>query len=157
MDRPATARSPPPQRALPSATLPRNRWARSRASGRSPVAKVARQASRSGLAPLQATATSAARARTGRTPALTLLTSRDREVSGARGVREDHVGRLLADHVDGADDEQAGDAREHRGVDHAEPARAVDAKIAGQHATLLGRADRAGARGVMAPGVGANE
>ena len=41
----------------------------------------------------------------------------------ASRLRGDDVGRLLADHVDGADDEETGDAREGRRVDDAQTGR----------------------------------
>src|ERR1041385_7133462 len=65
----------------------------------------------------------------------------------------DDVGGLLSDGVDRGNDEEAGDLREHRGVDDAQALRTVDLELRVDDAALLGIADGAGARGVMAPGV----
>ena len=73
-------------------------------------------------------------------------------VCGARVV-QDHVGGLLGDHVDGAGDEEARDAREHRGIDHAQAAacRARERRCRARRRASRG-ADRARARRVVAPG-----
>src|ERR1043165_6911390 len=65
----------------------------------------------------------------------------------------DDVGGLLSDGVDRADDEEAGDLREHRGVDDAQALRAVDLELRVDDAAILWVADLARARGVMPPGV----
>src|SRR5260370_6142469 len=62
---------------------------------------------------------------------------------------EDHVRRLLGDHVDGADDEEPGNAGKDRGVDDAQPLGAMHAKIAAEHAAVLARANRAAAGSVV--------
>src|SRR5690242_16896534 len=67
---------------------------------------------------------------------------------------EDHVCRLLGDHVYRADDEETGYPREHRGVDDAQTRRAMHPEVAVEHAAAVARPDRAGARGVMAQCVG---
>src|SRR6185436_20912616 len=79
--------------------------------------------------------------------------------AGASAARcaEDVVGRLLGDHADRAHWKEPWDPGEHRGVDHAQPSRAVHAKVGGQDAALVARPDRARTRGVMTPGVGADE
>ena len=56
--------------------------------------------------------------------------SRSRSISFR--VRDDDVRRLLANHVDGADDEQPGGPREDRGVDDAQALGVVDLEVAGQ-------------------------
>ena len=72
-------------------------------------------------------------------------------------VVQDRIGGLLGDDVDGAGDEEARDAREHRRVDDAQAARAADAKGAVEHgAGVAVGADRARARRVVAPGGVAN-
>src|SRR5262249_56161307 len=70
---------------------------------------------------------------------------------------ENHVASLLADHVNGRDDEKAGDAREHRGVHDPQLAHAVDAEGAVHDATVPLRPDLAGAAGVVAPGLALHE
>ena len=73
---------------------------------------------------------------------------------GVAGGGQDRVGRLFGDHVDAGDDEEARNFREHRGVDHAQIAGAVDVEIAVEHGLRIARRpDRAGAGGVMAPGI----
>ncbi len=57
------------------------------------------------------------------------------------------------DHVDRAGDEEPRNAREHRGIDHAQPLGAMHAQPAVEHAVRLARPDRAGAGGVVAPGI----
>ena len=64
---------------------------------------------------------------------------------------------LFGDHVDGAGDKEARDARKHRGVDHPQPLGAVHAEVAAQHAAAGARSDRAGAGRVVAPGAAAHE
>jgi hypothetical protein len=60
------------------------------------------------------------------------------------------------DHINRADDEQAGDAGKDRCVHDAQSLCAVDLEIARQHAAALLRANRAGTRRVMAPRVAAH-
>src|SRR5215470_11536427 len=48
---------------------------------------------------------------------------------GYRGVGEYDLRRLLTDHVHRARDEEPGNAREHRGVDHAQALCSVDAEV----------------------------
>src|SRR5215475_13329047 len=70
------------------------------------------------------------------------------------GIVLDRVARLFGDHVDGAEDEQAGDFRKHRGVRYAQTLGTAHPEIAVEHRhrVVLG-ADLAGAAGVVAPGV----
>src|SRR5262245_37764052 len=75
--------------------------------------------------------------------------------SGAAAL-EDHVGGLFRNHVYGADDEEAGDARKYRGVDHAEAGGAVHAEIAAEHAAVFDGSDGAGPAPMMSPRVAAN-
>src|ERR1041384_6308331 len=72
-------------------------------------------------------------------------------------VRDDDVGRLLADHVNGADDEQAWDARKHRCIDNAESAHTVHLEIAAQHTAAFFGTDRTGARRMVTPRMPAHE
>src|SRR5262245_537393 len=73
-------------------------------------------------------------------------------------VGEDHLGRLLGDHVHGADDEEARDLREHGGVDDAQARRATDTEVGVQDRHwIVPPADRARARGVVPPGIVAHE
>src|SRR5829696_6456985 len=72
-------------------------------------------------------------------------------VRGAR-VLDDHVGGLLANHVDGRDDEVAGYLREDRRVHHAQPLDPPDAEAAVEHGRRVAfGADGARAGGVVAP------
>src|SRR5512139_3905712 len=75
-----------------------------------------------------------------------------------RSAVQYRIGGFFADHVDRRDDEEARDFREHRRVDDAQPLNAADAELAVQyrHGVVVG-ADRAGAGGVMSPGVVADE
>src|SRR4051812_17074089 len=70
---------------------------------------------------------------------------------------ENGVRGLLANHVDRACDEKAGDTWKDGGVYDAQTGRSVHAKIAAEDATGIPRANRAGAGRVMAPRVFANE
>ena len=54
-------------------------------------------------------------------------------------LMQEGVGRLLADHEDRREDEIAGDLREHRGVDDAEPPDAMDPEMAVQDCVLVGQ------------------
>ena len=79
-------------------------------------------------------------------------------MTGDAGVGQHGVARLLADHVGGGDDEVARDAREDRGVDDAQVPRPAHAEAAVEdgHRVVVAP-DLAGARRVVAPGVGAHE
>src|SRR4051794_12371443 len=70
-----------------------------------------------------------------------------------RAVGKNRVGGLLGEHVDGSYGEVAGDARKNGGVDHAQTAEAVDAEAAVDHSAGRARLHRAGAAGMMAPGI----
>src|SRR5262245_35722648 len=72
-------------------------------------------------------------------------------------VRKDHVRSLLADHVNGRDDEEALDFREDRCVHDAKAFGAVDLEIASEHAVARARTDRARTRRVVTPGMRADE
>src|SRR5262245_19917665 len=69
----------------------------------------------------------------------------------SRCVLQHRLGGLFGGDVDGADDEDAGDPRKHRRIDDAQPAGAVHREAA-DDAAALGRAARAAARRVVAPG-----
>ena len=60
-------------------------------------------------------------------------------------IRKDYICRFFSDHVHRAYDKEAGNARKHRSVDHAQPCCAMHPKVAAQHAILLARADGAAA------------
>src|SRR6185369_5058885 len=70
---------------------------------------------------------------------------------------EDYVSGFFADHVDGADDEEAGDAWKDGGVDDAQTLRAVDAEVRVEDAVLFAWSNRTGAGRVMAPRVFAHK
>src|SRR5262245_413174 len=53
-------------------------------------------------------------------------------------ISQNHVRRLLAHHVDRAGDEEAGDSREHRGIDHAQAGGAVHLQRRREDAAALG-------------------
>src|SRR5262249_5597225 len=82
---------------------------------------------------------------------------RARETEPSPRLRENDVGRLLANHVHRAHDEETRNAREHRGIDDAQIARAVHAKVAGQNAAGISCSDCARAARVMPPGVRTDE
>src|SRR5215475_7601542 len=69
----------------------------------------------------------------------------------AASLMKDHVGGLFADHVHRADNEEAWNSREDRGVHDAQVLGTVHAKVAGQDAVLLASADRTAAGSVMSP------
>src|SRR5262249_19082604 len=70
------------------------------------------------------------------------------------GVRDDGVARLFSDHVDGAENEQAGDPWEYRSVHHPQAFGAAHPEIAVEHRHRVVRAaDLAGAAGMVAPGI----
>jgi hypothetical protein len=71
-------------------------------------------------------------------------------------IGHNHLGCLLANHVNRADDEKSRNARERRRIHHAQALRSVYAKIGTEHAVLLSRADRATARRMVSPSVVAN-
>ena len=76
---------------------------------------------------------------------------------GLTRIGSDDVGSFLRDHVDRADDEEAGDAGEHGCVYDSEPGRVMDLEVTCQYAARLLRADRARARRVMTPRMVPNE
>jgi len=57
------------------------------------------------------------------------------------GVSRDEVSRLFANHVDGACDEEARDAREDRGIDHSQPRDPVHLEVRREHATVFAPAN----------------
>ena len=93
------------------------------------------------------------------TRAITPIACSGRSVAARRvgGGGQNSVRRLLRNHIDRADDEEAGDAGKDAGVDHSQAACSVNAKIRVQNPVALDRADRAGAGGMVAPGMGPDE
>ena len=77
--------------------------------------------------------------------------------SAFRGSVGDGVGRLLANHVHRARNEEARNAREDRGVDDSKSFDSVDPEIRGEHAAVLTAADAAGTRRVVTPRVPLDE
>jgi hypothetical protein len=70
---------------------------------------------------------------------------------------ENRVRSFFTDHVDGARNEKARDARKDGSVDDADATGSVHTEIAGEDAAGTARTNRAGGGRVMAPGVLAHE
>src|SRR5215212_8451645 len=58
---------------------------------------------------------------------------------------------FFTNHIDRTNNEEPGDAWEHRGIDDTQPTRAVNTEVTIEHTVLLNRPDRARARRVMSP------
>ena len=71
-------------------------------------------------------------------------------------VTENHIRGLLADHVDRAHNEEAGDPWEDGGIDHAQSSHTVHLKVPVEYTALVQWTNRTTARRVMPPCIVAN-
>src|SRR6266702_8058720 len=72
-------------------------------------------------------------------------------------VGQDNVGSLFGNHIDGADDEEAGNSREDRSVHHAQALHPMHAEVAAQHTAIFLWPDGASAGSMVPPSVVAYE
>ena len=77
--------------------------------------------------------------------------------AGTGGIGENHIGCLLGDHIDRADDEKPRDARKDRRIDDPQSPGVMDAEIAAEHTILFPGPNGTGTGGMMSPRIVADE